>query len=329
MSHSKSLICSTLLLQGLISNVSGFAGFTGRNTQISSPPTTFIPPPSIEDHSFTSSTTLHLKRYGRPKGPLRTFEEKPTMNDEIEYDELRVTTPNAKGKDEPLGIMSKADALAKAKELGGLDLILINKNSDPPVCKIVDYSKWRYMKEKKAKELKKNSKASELKEVKMSYKIDSHDYNVRVKAATKFLMQGNRVKCTVMFKGREIQHDKLGQELLVKLSEDMQDICTMEGRPKREGRNLSAFMSPKAEVIKKVNEKRRAADKAKKRSKQKNREAVAEKKNKAVVAAEAEAAAKAETEVKVSTLLDDDDDDLSLDDLMAGTNDDVTENLFG
>eukprot|EP00594_Rhizosolenia_setigera_P017250 CAMPEP_0178965552 /NCGR_PEP_ID=MMETSP0789-20121207/16376_1 /TAXON_ID=3005 /ORGANISM="Rhizosolenia setigera, Strain CCMP 1694" /LENGTH=243 /DNA_ID=CAMNT_0020650611 /DNA_START=407 /DNA_END=1139 /DNA_ORIENTATION=- len=243
------------------------------------------------------------------------------MNDEIEYDELRVTTPNAKGKDEPLGIMSKADALAKAKELGGLDLILINKNSDPPFVKL-----W---KEKKAKELKKNSKASELKEVKMSYKIDSHDYNVRVKAATKFLMQGNRVKCTVMFKGREIQHDKLGQELLVKLSEDMQDICTMEGRPKREGRNLSAFMSPKAEVIKKVNEKRRAADKAKKRSKQKNREAVAEKKNKAVVAAEAEAAAKAETEVKVSTLLDDDDDDLSLDDLMAGTNDDVTENLFG
>jgi translation initiation factor IF-3 len=80
------------------------------------------------------------------------------MNQEIAHAELRVVTPSDAGKDEPLGIMSKSEALAKAKEMGNLDLILINENSVPPVCKIVDYSKWRYMKEKKAKELKKNAK---------------------------------------------------------------------------------------------------------------------------------------------------------------------------
>merc|ERR1712228_569879 len=129
------------------------------------------------------------------------------------------------------GIMSKSEALIKAKELGGLDLILINENSDPPVCKIVDYSKYRYMKEKKAKELKKNAKATEVKEVKMSYKIDVHDYGVRKKNALKFLNQGNRVKCTVMFRGREMQHDNLGFDLLQKLAEDMEEVCVKDGRP--------------------------------------------------------------------------------------------------
>merc|ERR1711957_453453 len=100
------------------------------------------------------------------------------------------------------------------------------------------YSKYRYEKEKKAKEAKKNSKSSEVKEVKMSYKIDVHDYGVRIKNASKFINQGNRVKCTVQFKGREVQHDKLGVELLGKMAEDMTKICTMDSKPKREGRSL-------------------------------------------------------------------------------------------
>lgn len=189
------------------------------------------------------------------------------MNDGIVAEELRVVTPNPMGKDVPLGIMSRTEALAKAKEMGGLDLILVNNNSDPPVCKIVDYSKYRYMQEKKAKEVKKNSKATEIKEVKMSYKIDVHDYDVRKKNAMKFLKQGNRVKCTVMFRGREVTHDNLGFELLEKLSADLESMCQKEGRPKREGRNLSVILSPRVELLKAMNENRKNLDKQKKKEK--------------------------------------------------------------
>ena len=262
-------------------------------------------------------------------------EKKPPMNDEIQDGELRVVTPNPKGKDEPLGIMSRDEALAKAKELGGLDLILVNPSSKPPVCKIVDYSKYRYMQEKKAKEVKKNSKATEIEEVKMSYKIDVHDYSVRKKNASKFLNQGNRVKCTVMFRGREVQHDKLGYELLDKLSEDLEKICVREGKAKREGRNLSLILSPRPEVLKAVNENRKAEERAKKKKKQQQKE----KRAKAAVAAgETAAAAAAAAEVGQTALngeKSDDETDLdlegtlesSLDDLFG--NDDLTDDLFG
>merc|ERR1712032_1207918 len=121
-----------------------------------------------------------------------------------------------------LGVMPLQEAMEMAKTMGNLDLILVNERSDPPVCKIVDYSKYRYMQEKKAKEVKKNSKATEIKEVKMSYKIDVHDYGVRAKNAAKFIRQGNRVKATVMFRGREVQHDKLGFELLDRFAVDLE-----------------------------------------------------------------------------------------------------------
>jgi translation initiation factor IF-3 len=226
-------------------------------------------------------------------------EDKPPMNDQISFSEIRVMAASSSGgKDEALGIMSKADALAKAKELGGLDLILINENSDPPVCKIVDYSKYRYMKEKKAKEVKKNSKVSEIKEVKMSYKIDVHDYEVRKKNAARFLSQGNRVKCTVMFRGREVTHDQLGFELLEKLSEDLDRFALREGKAKREGRNLALILSPRPEVMKAVSDSRRAEEKAKKKKKE---ESLKEKRGAqlgpgAALTAAAEAAATAEVE---------------------------------
>jgi len=211
------------------------------------------------------------------RGPPRGRQQavvvyKPPMNAEIKAEELRVVTPSPRGKDIPLGIMSRVDALAKAKEMGDLDLILVNINSDPPVCKIVDYSKYRYMQEKKAKELKKNSKATEIKEVKMSYKIDVHDYDVRRKSCIKFLKQGNRVKCTVMFRGREVTHDKLGFDLLEKLGADLEGMCQKDGRAKREGKNLSVILSPRVELLKQVNEDRKAAEKLKKKQKKEEQE---------------------------------------------------------
>lgn len=212
---------------------------------------------SFMNRPSVGGNRIGQKRYQPRQEPV----SRPAMNDEIKARELRVVTPSPNGKDIALGVMSREEALAKAIELGNLDLILINEHSDPPVCKIVDYSKYRYTQEKKAKEVKKNSKASELKEIKMSYKIDSHDYDVRKKSALKFIQQGNRVKCTVMFRGREMQHDKLGYELLDKLASEMDSICIQEGRPKKEGRNLSLLLTPKPEVLRAVNEARKAAKK--------------------------------------------------------------------
>eukprot|EP00591_Stephanopyxis_turris_P013328 CAMPEP_0195520862 /NCGR_PEP_ID=MMETSP0794_2-20130614/17587_1 /TAXON_ID=515487 /ORGANISM="Stephanopyxis turris, Strain CCMP 815" /LENGTH=282 /DNA_ID=CAMNT_0040650297 /DNA_START=395 /DNA_END=1243 /DNA_ORIENTATION=- len=280
------------------------------------------------------------QRRGKPRGPLRTIEVKPPMNDGIEQDPLRVVTQNPDGKDEPLGVMSKSEALLKAKELGGLDLILINPNADPPVCKIVDYSKYRYMKEKQAKEKKKNSKASEVKEVKMSYKIDTHDYMVRKKSAEKFLCQGNRVKCTVLFRGREVQHEKLGFTLLSKLADDLEKVCTMEGKPKRNGRQVSCFIIPKPEVLKSINEKKRAAERATRRERKKSKDAMQakeqeEKDKKAMkqrAANDAKAAAASAAAAGAALLNEesddgDNDDSKTLDELLGG--DDLTDDLFG
>jgi len=270
------------------------------------------------------TTSLAAMRRGggrRPRGPP-VQEKKPPMNQEITAEELRVVTPNPKGKDTILGVMSRTEALAKAKSMGGLDLILVNSNSDPPVCKIADYSKYRYNNEKKAKELKKNSKATEIKEVKMSYKIDVHDYGVRMKSALKFLNQGNRVKATVQFRGREIQHDNLGFDLLDKLAVELEDLATKEGRPKREGRNLSLILSPRPEVMKAVNERRRNDEKNKK----KNKKVAFEEKLAEKAAASTAAGVVAESGLNSAeeTLID---MESSLDDLLGG-GDDLTDDIF-
>jgi|NOAtaT_6_FD_contig_71_1975560_length_1074_multi_7_in_0_out_0_1 translation initiation factor IF-3 len=210
---------------------------------------------------------VHQKR-GRPKGPVRTVEARPPMNEDISFAEVRVVVPSSSGaKDESIGIMSKEEAILKAKQFG-VDLILINENGDPPVCKIMDYSKFRYIKEKLLKEKKKGSKGTEVKEVKMSYKIDVHDYEVRKRSIEKFAMQGNRVKCSIVFKGREIQHDALGLELLERLAKDLAHICLTEGKPKRDGKTIGFWLTPKPDVLKKINERKRAEERAAKKKKE-------------------------------------------------------------
>ena len=290
--------------------------------------------PNVGSVRSTTTSLNAIRRGGRgPRGPVRQTEYKPPMNDEIKHSEVRVNVATKDGKDEPLGILSKADALAKAKELGGLDLILINDNSDPPVCKIVDYSKYRYAQEKKRKEKAKNSKATEIKEVKMSYKIGDHDYTVRLKAATKFIKQGNRVKATVQFRGREIQHDKLGFELLDRLADDLEDMANMEGKPRREGRTIGAILSPTPEVVKAINDAKRQKEKDKKKAKA---ESLA--KRDADIAAGVVAAEQEEEKIIGGVLdgidLDDDDDDFDDDDDMDASLDELlgsskaTDDLF-
>mmetsp|Transcript_6850 Transcript_6850/g.19137 ORF Transcript_6850/g.19137 Transcript_6850/m.19137 type:complete len:318 (+) Transcript_6850:49-1002(+) len=316
---------STRQISALLLASAGVAsGFAPVNhiSSSSSAPANFV----AEQSQRLATTSLEMARRGRPKGPLRTIVELPPMNEGIDCPELRVSVMNTDvdgGKDEALGVLPRAEALAKAKALG-VDLILINAGSEPPVAKIADYSKYRYNLEKKAKDKKKNAKSSELKEVKMSYKIDKHDYEVRRKNAAKFLNQGNRVKCTVMFRGREIQHDDLGRDLLVKLSEDLTKTATMEGRPKREGRSLSCFLLPRPEVLKAIGDKKRAEEKAKKAKKGGKNRKKAEDGSAEVATA---VAAEATTAVVLDLEEDDDGDESSLDDLLGG--DDLTDDLFG
>ena len=162
------------------------------------------------------------------------------INEEIRDKEVRVI--GADGAQ--LGIMSSAAALEIA-EGKDLDLVKIAPGSNPPVCKIMDYGKFRFEQLKKEKEAKKNQKVVEIKEIRMSPSIDTNDFNTKVKSAVKFLNDGNRVKVTVRYRGREMAHTSLGQELLAKFGADCSEIATIAKDANLEGRNMSMFLSPK------------------------------------------------------------------------------------
>ena len=162
------------------------------------------------------------------------------INEEIRDKELRVIGANG----DQLGIMSSADALALAEEKE-LDLVKIAPNALPPVCKIMDYGKLSIEQLKKEKEAKKNQRVVEVKEIRMSPSIDTNDLNTKVKNAMKFLNDGNRVKVTVRFRGREMAHTSLGEVLLKQFGESCAEVATVEKGAKLEGRNMSMFLSPK------------------------------------------------------------------------------------
>ena len=143
-----------------------------------------------------------------------------------------------------LGIMTPAEALALAEEKE-LDLVKIAPNAVPPVCKIMDYGKFRFEQLKKEKEAKKNQHVVEVKEIRMSPSIDTNDFNTKVKSAQKFLKDGNRVKVTVRFRGREMAHTSLGEQLLSQFGEQCAEIASVAKDAKLEGRNMSMFLSPK------------------------------------------------------------------------------------
>eukprot|EP00639_Heterosigma_akashiwo_P017068 CAMPEP_0206389558 /NCGR_PEP_ID=MMETSP0294-20121207/18023_1 /ASSEMBLY_ACC=CAM_ASM_000327 /TAXON_ID=39354 /ORGANISM="Heterosigma akashiwo, Strain CCMP2393" /LENGTH=205 /DNA_ID=CAMNT_0053841645 /DNA_START=242 /DNA_END=859 /DNA_ORIENTATION=+ len=172
----------------------------------------------------------------------------PPMNEEITAPQLRVVVANPAASDEALGILSLQEALEKAEELDQ-DLVLIAEKADPPVAKIMNYSRFLYNQQKKQKEQMSAQRAKELKEVKMSYKIEKHDYEVRAKAATKFLKGGHRVKLLVQFRGREQQHMDLGRDLLGRLSGDVEDLALPEPI-RREGNRLTMLLTPRAELAK-------------------------------------------------------------------------------
>ena len=162
------------------------------------------------------------------------------LNEEIRDKELRVI-----GEDgAQLGIMSAAQANAMAEEQG-LDLVKISPNAVPPVCKIMDYSKFCFDQKKREKEAKKNQRVVEVKEIRMSPSIDTNDFNTKVKAAQKFLTDGNRVKVSVRFRGREMAHTNLGEKLLMDFAAACAEVASMEKNPKLEGRFMGMFLTPK------------------------------------------------------------------------------------
>ncbi len=162
------------------------------------------------------------------------------INERIRFPKIRVIDTDGA----QLGIISPQEALRIAEEKE-LDLVLVSDKADPPVCRIMDYGKYKFEQEKKAREAKKKQHTADVKEVKMRYKIEDHDYQVRVNQAVRFLKDGDKVKATITFRGREIQHSDLAEDLLKRMATDLEELAEVQQAPKREGRNMMMLLSPK------------------------------------------------------------------------------------
>lgn len=173
----------------------------------------------------------------------KNHHEQPIINERIKYERVRLI--DASGLQ--LGIYSSTEALKLAIE-AGLDLVMISDKSDPPVCRIVDYGKYKFIQEKKAKDARKKQHNAALKEVKMRYKIEEHDYKVRINQALRFLNAGDKVKATVIFRGREIQHTNLAIELLNKMAKDLENLAEIQQSPSRDGKHIIMILSPKKKI---------------------------------------------------------------------------------
>ena len=169
----------------------------------------------------------------------RTKDRGPKSNNRINSPEVQVIASNG----ENLGILNTNEAIAMAKE-EGLDLIEIAPNAKPPVCKIIDMGKYKYDIQKKANKAKKKQKKIELKEIKLRPVTETHDYNFKIKNAQKFLTKGDKVKFTIRFKGRELQHSSLGNELMEKIKQDMLQIGRVELEPKFDGKQMIMVIQP-------------------------------------------------------------------------------------
>ena len=162
------------------------------------------------------------------------------LNEEIPDKEIRLIGENG----EQLGIVSGEEALRTAEEQG-LDLVKISPQATPPVCKLMNYGKYKFEQSKREKEARKNQHVVEIKEIRMSPGIDVGDFNTKLKNAQKFLSDGNRVKVSVRFRGREMAHTDIGKDLLVRFAEQCAEVATLDKEPKLEGRSMSIFLSPK------------------------------------------------------------------------------------
>lgn len=163
------------------------------------------------------------------------------INEAIRAREVRVNSVDG----EQFGIMSIHDALYLAEEKH-LDLVEIAPKAKPPVCRIMDYGKYLYEQQKREKEARKRQRIIDVKEVKLRIRIEDHDFEVKTKNAIRFLQGGDKVKVTIMFRGREMTHPELGEQLLNRMADQLQEIATVERKPKLEGRNMIMIVAPKS-----------------------------------------------------------------------------------
>jgi translation initiation factor IF-3 len=164
------------------------------------------------------------------------------INEQIRASEVLVIGP----KGEQLGIKLKADALTLA-EYAGFDLVLINETANPPVCKLLDYKKFKYEKKKKKKETQKKQKTTNLetKEFRLSTKIDKHDFETKARNVLKYLEKGHKIKVTIRFKGREMAHTDLGKDVLLRFANYLNELSDIEQQPKLDGRSMLMILVPK------------------------------------------------------------------------------------
>jgi translation initiation factor IF-3 len=166
--------------------------------------------------------------------------EGPRINEEISV--LRVRLVDERGG--MVGVVGRSEALAMAAD-AGLDLVEIAPGADPPVCKILDYGKFKYEEQKKKNEARKKQKIIEVKEIKLRPSIDIHDYAVKMRSMNKFIEEGDKVKVTMRFRGRELAHQELGMNVLMRVKDDLDAIAKVEQTPRMEGRQMTMVVSPK------------------------------------------------------------------------------------
>ncbi|MFP6726287.1 MAG: translation initiation factor IF-3 [Alphaproteobacteria bacterium] len=164
----------------------------------------------------------------------------PRVNERIETESVRLVDETGTN----VGIVSLDDALGRAEEVG-LDLVEIAPEAKPPVCKILDYGKFKYEAQKRANEARKKQKVIDVKEIKMRPNIDHHDYDVKMRAMNKFLGEGDKVKVTLRFRGREMAHQELGLKVLERVRDDLGNVSKVEQFPKMEGRQITMVVAPK------------------------------------------------------------------------------------
>ena len=172
----------------------------------------------------------------------RTIAREALINEEIRAKEMRVISADG----EQLGIMSRDEALSLAEQKN-LDLVCIAPKAEPPVCKILDYGKFKYDQQKKEKEAKKKQHTTQIKEIRLSTFIEEHDIIVKAKTGAKFLKDGNKLKVSLRFRGRERDYVSTGQEVMEKFAEAVSDVGVVEKKPKFEGRSLTMILSPRGD----------------------------------------------------------------------------------
>jgi translation initiation factor IF-3 len=199
---------------------------------------TYLPIVPILKASATAEEIAAIRRPMR--APLPVQKDGPRINEEIRVREIHLI--DAEGHN--LGNVTIADALAKAQE-AGLDLVEISPNATPPVCKLLDFGKYKYQEQKKQAEARKKQKVVEVKEIKFRPMIDDHDYDVKMRSMKRFFEEGDKVKVTLRFRGREMAHQELGVKLLDRVKDDTTKLAKVESEPRVEGRQMVMVLAPR------------------------------------------------------------------------------------